>query len=161
MGPWQIELLHSWLGDEPGMRLEANQLQFGLMHAQMVGNETLINTTLDTNANHADGLLAYSRLKSMTIQAWSPFQSGTDFGPYVGNEHFPELNAALDRIADAHGVSANAIATAWMLRHPAKIQVVLGSMTPARLDEMIDGADVELSRAEWYDLYAAAGNIMP
>lgn len=161
MNPWQIELLRSWLGDEPAMRLEANQLQFGLIHAQMVADETLVNTTLDPVANHADGLLAYSRLRHMTIQAWSPFQSGTEYGPFVGNEHFPALNAELDRIAAAHGVSANAIATAWILRHPAGIQPVLGSMNPARLNEMIDGADVELSREEWYALYAAAGNLMP
>ena len=147
VNPWQAELLQSWLGDDPAMRLEANQLQFGLMHAQMVSDELMTNSGAEgmVVANHSDGLLSYSRLRHMTIQAWSPFQSGMEYGPFVGNEHFPELNKALDEKGAKYGVSANAIATAWVLRHPAKIQIVLGSMNPTRLGEMLDGADIDLS----------------
>ena len=163
VNPWQMELLQSWLGSDPAMRLEANQLQFGLMHAQMVSDELMTNSGAEgmVVANHSDGLLSYSRLRHMTIQAWSPFQSGTEYGPFVGNEHFPELNKALDEKGAKYGVSANAIATAWVLRHPAKIQIVLGSMNPTRLGEMLDGADIDLDKQDWWDLYAAAGNLIP
>ena len=163
VNPWQAELLQSWLGDDPAMRLEANQLQFGLMHAQMVSDELMTNSGAEgmVVANHSDGLLSYSRLRHMTIQAWSPFQSGTEYGPFVGNEHFPELNKALDEKGAKYGVSANAIATAWVLRHPAKIQIVLGSMNPTRLGEMLDGADIDLDKQDWWDLYGAAGNLIP
>ena len=44
VNPWQAELLQSWLGDDPAMRLEASQLQFGLMHAQMVSDELMTNS---------------------------------------------------------------------------------------------------------------------
>lgn len=163
VNPWQAELLQSWLGDDPAMRLEASQLQFGLMHAQMVSDELMTNSGAEgmVVANHSDGLLSYSRLRHMTIQAWSPFQSGTEYGPFVGNEYFPELNKALDEKAAKYGVSANAIATAWVLRHPAKIQIVLGSMNPTRLGEMLDGADIDLDKQDWWDLYVAAGNLIP
>lgn len=163
VNPWQAELLQSWLGDDPAMRLEANQLQFGLMHAQMVSDELMTNSGAEgmVVANHSDGLLSYSRLRHMTIQAWSPFQSGTEYGPFVDNEHFPELNKALDEKGAKYGVSANAIATAWVLRHPAKIQIVLGSMNPTRLGEMLDGADIDLDKQDWWDLYVAAGNLIP
>lgn len=163
VNPWQAELLQSWLGDDPAMRLEVNQLQFGLMHAQMVSDELMTNSGAEgmVVANHSDGLLSYSRLRHMTIQAWSPFQSGTEYGPFVGNEHFSELNKALDEKAAKYGVSANAIATAWVLRHPAKIQIVLGSMNPTRLGEMLDGADIDLDKQDWWDLYVAAGNLIP
>lgn len=163
VNPWQAELLQSWLGDDPAMRLEASQLQFGLMHAQMVSDELMTNSGAEgmVVANHSDGLLSYSRLRHMTIQAWSPFQSGTEYGPFVGNEHFSELNKALDEKAAKYGVSANAIATAWVLRHPAKIQIVLGSMNPTRLGEMLDGADIDLDKQDWWDLYVAAGNLIP
>ena len=163
VNPWQAELLQSWLGDDPAMRLEASQLQFGLMHAQMVSDELMTNSGAEgmVVANHSDGLLSYSRLRHMTIQAWSPFQSGTEYGPFVGNEHFPELNKALDEKGAKYGVSANAIATAWVLRHPAKIQIVLGSMNPTRLGEMLDGADIDLDKQDWWDLYVAAGNLIP
>ncbi len=111
------------------------------MHAQMVSDELMTNSGAEGMVveNHSDGLLSYSQLRHITIQAWSPFQSGTEYGPFVGNEHFPELNKALDEKAAKYGVSANAIATAWVLRHPAKIQIVLGSMNPTRLGEMLDG----------------------
>ena len=162
VNPWQAELLQSWLGDDPAMRLETSQLQFGLMHAQMVSDELMTNSGAEgmVVANHSDGLLSYSRLRHMTIQAWSPFQSGTEYGPFVGNEHFPELNKALDEKGAKYGVSANAIATAWVLRHPAKIQIVLGSMNPTRLGEMLDGADIDLDKQDWWDLYVAAGNLI-
>ena len=145
------------------LRTYASQLQFGLMHAQMVSDELMTNSGAEgmVVANHSDGLLSYSRLRHMTIQAWSPFQSGTEYGPFVGNEHFPELNKALDEKGAKYGVSANAIATAWVLRHPAKIQIVLGSMNPTRLGEMLDGADIDLDKQDWWDLYVAAGNLIP
>ena len=149
VNPWQAELLQSWLGDDPAMRLEASQLQFGLMHAQMVSDELMTNSGAEgmVVANHSDGLLSYSRLRHMTILAWSPFQSGTDYGPGEKGAQY--------------GVSANAIATAWVLRHPAKIQIVLGSMNPTRLGEMLDGADIDLDKQDWWDLYVAAGNLIP
>ena len=88
-------------------------------------------------------------------------QADNGSGPFVGSPAFPELNAALDRLAAQYGVSADAIAAAWMLRHPAGIQVVLGSMTPARLNRMIDGTTITLDRRDWWDLLAAAGHLIP
>ncbi|KIO95860.1 Oxidoreductase, aldo/keto reductase family [Levilactobacillus brevis] len=64
-------------------------------------------------------------------------------------------------MADKYGVTKNAIATAWILRHPAKMQVILGSMNPEHLDESITGTEVTLTRQEWYDVYLAAGNDLP
>ena len=77
MGPWQIELLQSGLRQ----KLEINQLQFGLMHTQMLDAEIQFNMASDPAADRTGGILPYSRLKHMTIQAWCPFQSGTEYGP--------------------------------------------------------------------------------
>ena len=154
MGPWQIELLQSGLRQ----KLEINQLQFGLMHTQMLDAEIQFNMASDPAADRTGGILPYSRLKHMTIQAWCPFQSGTEYGPFVGNEHFPELNAELTRLAGKYGSTPNGIAVAWILRHPAGIQPLLGSMTPERIRQMAAGADIELERRDWWSLYQAAGN---
>lgn len=154
MGPWQIELLQSGLRQ----KLEINQLQFGLMHTQMLDAEIQFNMASDPAADRTGGVLPYSRLKHMTIQAWCPFQSGTEYGPFVGNEHFPELNAELTRLAGKYGSTPNGIAVAWILRHPAGIQPLLGSMTPERIRQMAAGADIELERRDWWSLYQAAGN---
>ncbi|MCH9276838.1 aldo/keto reductase [Bifidobacterium amazonense] len=154
MGPWQIELLQSGLKQ----KLEINQLQFGLMHTQMLDAEIHFNMADDAAADRTGGILPYSRLKHMTIQAWCPFQSNTEFGPFVGNAHFPELNAELERLAAKYESTPNGIAVAWMLRHPAGIQPLLGSMNPDRIRDMAAGADVELDRRDWWSLYQAAGN---
>ncbi|WEV65725.1 aldo/keto reductase [Bifidobacterium sp. ESL0764] len=155
--PMQVELLQSGLDQ----KLEVNQLQFGLGHTGMVRQEMHVNMTDAPSVDHDGGLISYSRLRHMTIQAWSPFQFGFFEGVFIDNPKFPELNETMQRVADAHGVTKNAIAVAWILRHPAHMQVLLGSMTPSRLREMMAGTDVELSAQEWYDLYFAAGNDLP
>ena len=157
MNPWQIEYLQSGLGQ----RLQVNQLQFGLLHTPLLDAGIHVNMGDDDAIDREGGTLPYCRLKRLTVQAWSPFQSGTPAGPFVGNPRFPEVNAALESVARAHDTTPNAIATAWILFHPAQVQVVLGSMNPERLGQMIDGDDVRLERQEWWDLYASAGHRAP
>lgn len=154
VNPMQVELLQSALDQ----KLQVNQLQFGLGHTGMIRQEIHVNMADEASLDHDGGILAYSRLKRMTIQAWSPFQSGTGEGVIIDNPKCPELNDCLAKIADEHGVSKNAIAVAWILRHPAGMQVIIGSMNPSRIAEMASGADVELSAEEWYQLYVSAGN---
>ena len=155
--PEQVEMLQSAVNQ----RLMINQLQFGLMHTGAIDAGMHVNMTDADSVNHDGGMLEYSRRKHMTVQAWSPFQYGTFAGVFVDNPKFPELNKAMQDVADKHGVTKNAIATAWILRHPAHIQVILGTMNPKHLVESAAGADVDLTRQEWYDLYLAAGHILP
>jgi len=95
------------------------------------------------------------------LQAWSPFQNPDWTGTFIGNPDQPELNAVLDRLAGEYGVTPTGIATAWLTRHPAKMQVVTGTTNPVRLHQIAKGADVTLTRAEWYELFEAAGHIVP
>ena len=157
VNPSQVELLQSGVKQ----RLEVNQLQFGLGHTGMVDQEFHVNMTDPASIDHDGGILAYSRLKHMTIQAWSPFQYGFFEGVFIDNPKFPELNAELDKLAQEFNVSKSAIAVAWILRHPANMQVLLGSMTPSRIREMAAGSEVQLSAQQWYDLYVATGHDLP
>jgi len=131
--------------------MHTGPIQFGL-HTNMQDTASL---------NHDGEIIEYSRLHHMTIQAWSPYQYGMFAGTFIDNPKFPALNAKLQALADHYGVTKNAIATAWILRHPAKMQVILGSMNPQHLTESIAGADVTLTKQEWYDVYFAAGNDLP
>ncbi|MGW9031027.1 aldo/keto reductase, partial [Streptomyces sp. NPDC055722] len=108
-----------------------------------------------------DGLLDYCRLHDITVQAWSPFQAGFFDGPFLDSAGHPELNAVIDRLAAKYGVPSLAIATAWITRHPARMQVVIGTTTPQRVADAVLGSDVPLTRAEWYELFRAAGYIVP
>lgn len=155
--PGQILLLEKWV-DQP---ISVNQLQFGLGHSGILRSGMECNMLTD-GAVHRDGeVLNFCRLNDITIQAWSPFQYGMFSGPFLGSDKFPELNAKIRELAESYGVSDTTIAAAWVLRHPAGMQLIAGTMNPARLEDICRAADLCLTRQEWYALYTAAGNILP
>ncbi|EOZ1997152.1 aldo/keto reductase family oxidoreductase [Listeria innocua] len=155
--PGQIELLKKYVDQE----LIANQLQFSIMHTGMIDTGFNVNMTIDPSLDRDGGILEYSRLNNMTIQAWSPFQYGFFEGVFLDNDKFPELNKAIDKIAADKGVTNSAIAVAWIQRHPASLQTVVGTMNPGRIADIAKASDVTLSREEWYEIYRAAGNQLP
>ena len=155
--PMQIELLKKYVEQD----LIVNQLQFSIMHTGMIDTGLHLNMKHDNSIDRDGSVLDYSRLNNMTIQAWSPFQYGYFEGVFIDNDKFPELNAKLQEIADQKGVNKSAIAIAWILRHPAKIQAIAGTMNPQRLSRIAKASDIELTRKEWYEIYCAAGNELP
>jgi predicted oxidoreductase len=157
--PGQIELLKTAVRQP----LVVNQVQLSITHAPLLAQGLAINMAgLEQSVERTSGLLDWSRKEGMILQAWSPFQKGFFDGPFVGDrESHPELNDALDEIAAAHGVTPTGVAVAWITRHPARMQVVLGTTKPERVRECVAGAGVELSRPEWYRLLRAAGYILP
>ncbi|EAH3081813.1 aldo/keto reductase family oxidoreductase [Listeria monocytogenes] len=155
--PGQIELLKKYVDQE----LIANQLQFSIMHTGMIDTGFNVNMTIDPSLDRDGGILEYSRLNNMTIQAWSPFQYGFFEGVFLDNDKFPELNKVIDKIAADKGVTNSAIAVAWIQRHPASFQTVVGTMNPGRITDIAKASDVTLSREEWYEIYRAAGNQLP
>lgn len=155
--PYQIELLQKYVGQ----KLIINQLQFGIMHTGMIDAGINVNMTNDVSIVRDGSILDYCRLKDITIQAWSPYQYGFFDGVFLDNEKFPELNKVIDKIAKEKGVSNITIATAWILRHPAKIQVIVGTMNETRLKEVAKASNVVLTREEWYEIYIASGHELP
>lgn len=155
--PGQIELLRRSVRQP----LVTNQLQLSLMHAAAIASGMHVNMRDDAAVDRDGAVLDYCRRQRLTVQPWSPFQSGTEHGVFVGNEAFPELNGTLEAIAADRGVSATTVALAWLLRHPANMQPVVGTTRTTRLRECLAAADVRLSREEWYALYRAAGHTLP
>ena len=156
--PRQIDLLRRYV-TQP---IVANQLQLSITHAPIIAQGVAANMQgLDQSVSRDEGILDYCRLNDITIQAWSPFQAGFFDGPFLGSDRYPELNAVVDRLAAAYDVPAEAIAVAWITRHPAQMQVVLGTTTPARVEAAAQGSDLPLTRAEWYELFRAAGYRVP
>lgn len=153
----QIELLKTAV-KEP---LFINQLQFSPTEAGLVTSGMNVNMKNADSVMHDGALLEYSRLKNITIQAWSPFQTGFFKGSYVDNEDFPKLNECLAKIGEKYGLTKTGAATAWMLRHPAHMQIIAGTMNPNRITEITAAADVVLTREEWYEIYLAAGHCLP
>jgi predicted oxidoreductase len=157
--PGQIDLLKTAV-TQP---LVANQVQLSITHAPLFAQGVAANMAgLDQSISRDNGLLEYSRINKMMLQAWSPFQKGFFDGVFLGDrENFAELNDALDELAAQYGVTPTGIAVAWITRHPANIQVVLGTTNPGRVRDSAAGSDVTLTRPEWYRLFTAAGHKLP
>jgi predicted oxidoreductase len=157
--PRQIDLLKTSV-TQPRV---ANQLQRSVTHATIVTQGVAMNMeNLDQSLTlDGGGILDYCRVNNITVQAWSPFQAGFFNGVFLDDPEYPELNAVLERLATAYDVPPMAIATAWITRHPADMQVVLGTTTATRVADAALGSDVPLTRPEWYELFRAAGHRVP
>ncbi|EWS80161.1 aldo/keto reductase [Brachybacterium phenoliresistens] len=156
--PRQIDLLKKFV-KQP---IVANQVQLSITHSPLIAQGVAANMqALEQSVSRDEGLIDHARLHDITLQAWSPFQAGFFDGPFLGSERFPELNAVIDRLAAQYDVTPTAIAVAWITRHPANMQVVLGTTTPQRVADAAAGSDLPLTRAEWYEIFRAAGYTVP
>ncbi|SNU05151.1 Predicted oxidoreductase [Lachnospiraceae bacterium] len=156
--PMQIELLKKHVNQ----KLVINQVQLSLEQSQLIDQALYMNNkTTDYSINRDGNCLDYCRLNDITIQAWSPLQIGMFGGTFIDNPDFPELNNKLGELGDREGVSKAAIAIAWILRHPAKMQAIIGSMNPDHIRDICEASKVELSHHDWYELYLAAGKFLP
>ena len=155
--PYQMQLLEKSLP----MPICANQLQFGVMHTPMIQSGINVNMYNESGVNRDGGVLDYCRLNKITIQPWSPMQYGFFEGCFINNKKFPEVNETLQRIGNKYGVSETTMAFAWILRHPAKMQPVTGTTNLTRLADCLKASEIQITREEWYEIYRAAGNILP
>ena len=155
--PGQMALLQKYTKH----KLVVNQLQFGLVHTGMIDSGINSNMKNPASIGHDGGTLEYCRLNDITIQAWSPFRPSVSGEVFLDNPAYPELNAELYALAGRYGVTKDTIATAWILRHPAKMQVIVGSMNPERIRGIAKCAEFSLTHDEWYALYRSAGNVLP
>ena len=155
--PMQIELLKKYV-KQP---LLFNQMQFSIPVSNMVANGLEVNMNSNGSVDRDGSVLDYCRLNDMTIQAWSPFQMPEWKGCFLGSDEYWQLNQEIRVLAEKYQVSDMAIATAWILRHPAKMQVIAGTTNLDRLKQIATGSQIELTREEWYKLYMAAGHPLP
>lgn len=155
--PMQIELLKKHV-KQP---LVANQLQLSITNTTMIDAGLNVNMENEAAVNRDGAILDYCRLNDITIQPWSPFQYGFFEGVFLGNKKFPELNKQIDEVAAKYNVSNTTIAVAWLLRHPARMQPIIGTMNLERLQDCCKASEIYLTREEWYAIYRAAGNVLP
>ncbi|MDJ0759288.1 MAG: aldo/keto reductase [Woeseiaceae bacterium] len=147
----QIELLQRSLDQD----LIVNQVEVSLLHAELIAEGARVNT--GQGFAPASGMLDDCRLKGITIQAWSPVAGGRLFSPPAdAPQNVRETSSLVHELAERHATNASAILLAWLLRHPAGIQPVLGTTNPERLRQSAEADGVELSREDWYSLLERA-----
>ena len=157
MNRFQMEFLENKLSDG----LAVNQLQMSIAHTPLIDAGINVNMMSDAAIMRDAGTLEYCRMKDAVIQTWSPLQKGFFGGTFIGSEEYKDLNAALNALAEKYHVTSDAVAYAWLLRYPAKMQVIIGTTNPDRIKNAAKAAEIELTRSEWYELYRAAGNKLP
>lgn len=157
---FQMEYLQSFLPDP----LVANQLQMSLLHNGFAEVSISFNQDSPDYPDGWEGVLEYCRLKDVSLQAWSPLDRGALTGGDLSKlpESAKKTAALLKDYASVRGVPVEAVALAWLLKHPARIVPVTGTTRPDRLAACVKALEVRLSREEWYRLFETArGRPMP
>lgn len=157
MNPGQMQLLMHTVRQP----LIADQLQLSIPVSNMIAAGIEVNMDTPGSFDHDGSVLDFCRLNGITIQAWSPFQKANWQGCFMGDPEYAKLNEVLQTLAEKYKVTPTTIAAAWILRHPAKMQLISGSMSLTHTGEILAAMDIELEREEWYQLYLAAGHMLP
>ncbi|MBQ3861943.1 MAG: aldo/keto reductase, partial [Clostridia bacterium] len=148
--PMQMELLNRSLGEN---KITVDQLQFSMAFTTMIDAGINVNMENGAAVNRDDSVLDWCRLNGVTIQPWSPFQHGFFAGPFIGNPDYAKLNEKLDEISARYDVTPTGMAIAWILRHPAKMQPIVGTTNLDRISQIAAASDVTITHDEWYELY--------
>lgn len=158
MDSWQIQLLQK----HTKHKIIANQVQFNVVHAFMVEYQLNVNMREDVSVNRDNGVLNYCQLNDILVQPWSVMQANSwNGGLYIDNPEYPKLNEELVNLGKKYGVTKAAIAIAWILRHPAGMQPIIGTTSPEHLKETCEAESITLTREEWYQLYLSVGRELP
>ena len=157
--PAQIRLLSAYL-KQP---LVVNQIEFNILHSHIL-NEGISYNQNAADPKLAEGTVEHARLNNIMLQAWAPVAGGRLFKPAAesGDQRTDATSALLRQMADQYNTTPDAIAIAWILRHPAGIQPLLGTGKPERVNAATLADKIELSRDDWYRLFTAGrGSALP
>ena len=142
-------------------KLVFNQMKLNPVHAGMIDQALNTNMKNSESFDHDGSILDYCRLQDVTVQAWSILQAEGTGTFFIDHPDYAGLTAVLRKLGDQYHVSSTAIVAAWILRHPAKIQPIVGTTNPKHLKEICRAADITLTRKEWYEIYLAPGRKLP
>ena len=157
MNAIQIELYNKYLTH----KIKHNQVQFSVVHSHIISEGIFVNMSEEESPSRSGGIIEYSMLKDINLQAWSPIMASWEDGTFIDNPKYEVLNNKLEELASKYGVTKNAIAISFILRHPANIIPIVGTTSVGHLLEMVKAKNVELTRQEWYSLYVSSGHVLP
>lgn len=133
--------------------------QFDLLQSAVA--EPLLVNQVEINLHRTepyyDGVLDQCQRLNVTPQAWCPLAvvAYTAWGNTLSSDAEARIHAELERQAALYGREAWIVALAWLLRHPAGIQPIIGSTTPQRIAAATAALEIDYSREDWYRLLEA------
>jgi len=102
-----------------------------------------------------DGTLDQCLKHQLRPMAWSPFAGGQIFQTSE-QENIQNIQTIGTRLAQKYEVALDQIILAWLLKHPAGIQPILGTSKLKRIQAAVDASTVEMTKEEWYELWQAS-----
>lgn len=157
MSAGQIRLLQSQLSE----KLVVNQLELSLHKIGWL--ETGIHVNQDTARNNIfpEGTLEYCQMENIQLQAWGSLAKGLYSGASLqdASDNVKSTASLVKRLAEEKQTSREAIVLAWLMKHPAAIQPVIGTTDPSRIQACAEAENIELSRDEWYSLYVSSRGV--
>lgn len=156
MNKGQMELLQAYC-EQP---IIVNQLEMSLLKLDWLNQGVTVNQEAGKAVNFGEGLLEHCMLKNIQIQAWSPMAKGIYSGKDVKDLSDAQINTRelVTKMAEEKGTTREAIVLGWLMRHPAKIQPVLGITNLERIKNCYDAIRQSelMNREEWFSLYVTA-----
>lgn len=156
----QIEFLQSAL-DQP---LVVNQMEMSLAKLDWLNDVVLVNSQGLNESDWAPATLEYCRAKGVQLQAWGCLAQGrfSEQGLNSEDESVRATAKSVQQLAEQYGVTSEAIVLAFLLRHPANIQPVIGTTNLERIRASVAATQVNLTREEWYNLFVySRGQALP
>jgi predicted oxidoreductase len=149
----QLELLRKFVRQP----ILFNQVELNVIHTHMLDEGINFNQDQPTRPLRNEGTIEYCRLNDITLQAWGPLARGklTGRNEVTLSDSEQKTSAILTEMAKVKGVSPEAILVAWILRHPAHIQPIIGTSNPGRIQASCQADAVEMTREDWYRLFIA------
>ena len=142
--------------------LVVNQMEISLSHTGWLDDGVEVNLA-DSNPGYShshfgSGLLEYCRTNNVQLQAWGCLSQGLFTGRDLTDqpENIKKTAALVAQLAQQLAVSPEAVVLAWIQRHPASIQPVIGTIRPERIKACAQAMAIQLTREQWYQLYIAA-----
>ena len=157
MNVMQMELYNKKLDH----KMKYNQIQLSIVHSHLISEGLFVNMSDNEAISRSGGMIEYSMLNDISLQAWSPVMANWEDGCFIDNPKDEKLNQKLEELSLKYSVTKNAIAISWILRHPANIIPILGTTSIKHLLEMVKAKDIKLTKEEWYGLYLASGHFLP
>ena len=134
--PFQTELLRQ------KTEINYNQVQFSATH----------------HAAMLDGSLDYMQLHHIRPMSWNPL--GTVFRE--DTEQTRRLKKLLVRLVDKYNLGSDTILLAWILKHPANVIPVAGTVNIARIQALVKAIEMNLDPLDWFAIWTESmGNKVP
>ena len=140
------------------MPIVANQIEASLQKHQFIDEGLYAGNSDGKDINFTPGNIEYCRSFDIQIQSWESLCQGLYTGGDLSNASQADINTSIlvNKLAAIYGTSAEAIVLAWLLRHPASIQPIIGTTNAKRIKASCEAINVHLSREHWYALYESA-----